>query len=142
MIYTLAVANYRSLRLLSETVMGRAASSLAREGGISSAVWAGDLRRSPNPLKAANTPYRVVPEKAPSVSNLALPHTTSATRLSSGYLHGDRRHLHTTQRSSARQSGTATNGGRDLAAALQTIIKIEDHEALAGLGCFPLRSTD
>lgn len=32
---------YRALRLLSETAMGGAVSSLAREGGIKSAIWAG-----------------------------------------------------------------------------------------------------
>lgn len=32
---------YRALRLLSETAMGGAVSSLAREGGIESAIWAG-----------------------------------------------------------------------------------------------------
>ena len=69
MIYTLAIANYRSLRevvlplaqltvitgangsgksnlyralrLLSDTAIGSAIPSLAREGGINSAVWAG-----------------------------------------------------------------------------------------------------
>jgi len=32
---------YRALRLLSDTAMGGAIPSLAREGGINSAVWAG-----------------------------------------------------------------------------------------------------
>ena len=71
MIYTLAIANYRSLRevvipldqltvitgangsgksnlyralrLLSDTAIGSAIPSLAREGGINSAVWAGPV---------------------------------------------------------------------------------------------------
>lgn len=92
MIYTLAIANYRSLRdivlplepltvitgangsgksnlyralrLLSETAMGGAVSSLAREGGISSAVWAGPETFAKS-VKAGENPVQGGPRTKP-----------------------------------------------------------------------------
>lgn len=41
MISTLAIYNYRSLRLLVDIAQGRIIPSLAREGGLQSTLWAG-----------------------------------------------------------------------------------------------------
>lgn len=92
MIYTLAIANYRSLRelvlpfgqltvitgangsgksnlyralrLLSDTAMGGAVPSLAREGGIASAVWAGPETFS-KPVREGRHKVQGGPRKKP-----------------------------------------------------------------------------
>ena len=55
---------YRALRLLSETAMGGAVSSLAREGGITSAIWAGPETFAKT-VKTGKDPVQGGPRKNP-----------------------------------------------------------------------------
>ncbi len=55
---------YRALRLLSDTAMGGAIPSLAREGGINSAVWAGPETFAKD-VKKNHLPVQGGPRKKP-----------------------------------------------------------------------------
>jgi predicted ATPase len=55
---------YRSLRLLSEAAQGGIVSSLAREGGLSSTLWAGPENIS-RAMKKGNVPVQGGPRKEP-----------------------------------------------------------------------------
>src|SRR5438552_149 len=101
---------YRALRLLALTAQGRVTGSLAREGGLESALWAGPESFS----------------RAPEVLTLR-------DQIRSWRFYD---HFRTDPAAPARQSqvGTYTpvldDEGRDLAAALQTIREIGDAAAL------------
>lgn len=61
MLQTVAIRGYRALRLLADCGRGEVISSLAREGGLQSVLWAGpeqlgDARRTG---KAQGTPARI-----------------------------------------------------------------------------------
>ena len=104
---------YRALRLLADVAQGRVIASLAREGGLSSTLWAGpgaDLARR---CSRAITPCKGRARKGPISLRLGFAGDDFGYAIDLGLpAPGAQRRSTTIPRSSARSSGAARSCGR------------------------------
>jgi predicted ATPase len=125
---------YRALRLLAETAQGGVAASLAREGGLRSALWAGPETLS-RAARRGDAPVQGGPRTASCSVRLGFAVEELSYCIDLGYPVPSQSAFDFDPEIKSECIWAAPvlgHDGRDLAAALQTILEIGDATGLAG----------